>query len=524
MERNKKHKLRAWLAFFILTCCISLTGCEYSMVEIAGDVPLLGTGLGKAMLGLATMPAVPCHDMMEFLSDTSYLDDLSKAFVLHRASNLTGAVDGTPTSQYLSTLMASVEHYDGGSGGDGLSLEKFWETVQAGFDVMLPIGIALCTTYLIIAVMSLATRENVSLEHYIRLFIKFLISIAVIMNMVTILNMVMRISDATVLKFASTLEEDEDLGNHAWEFLLGTDNPMYGVELRLDLSKNEDVLWVTVHSWKEYGNVTTRTSREVSTFEADAIGEAIMGYDSSEMFWDFNHLCCILGHTQKSGKWLDANYKGDNPFINILVTSPKIDLGDPASLSYSISGHAWTGDNPQTWMVSEQWQSTMIRLMSICISAQFAARDGNLDNNYGIYGYLGDWYSTLGVVGAIALCAFVAKLMAYFVVAQRLLEIAWRTVMAPVSFANVYDGAGGTTPGVRSLKVYFSLCMSAVLLIVILYIGNRFGNDILKTMISVPASHAEFTPAKLILAITVRLATLGAAIGVSNLAKEAIAQ
>ena len=114
--------------------------------------------------------------------------------------------------------------------------------------------------------------------------------------------------------------------------------------------------------------------------------------------------------------------------------------------------------------------------------------------------------------------------MAYFVVAQRLLEIAWRTVMAPVSFANVYDGAGGTTPGVRSLKVYFSLCMSAVLLIVILYIGNRFGNDILKTMISAPASHAEFTPAKLILAITVRLATLGAAIGVSNLAKEAIAQ
>lgn len=450
-KRSRKGKTIAWLILSLMLFGVTLTGCDYSSAESPSELPIIGAPLGRLIASVTTFPANPSHDMLVFLYDTSYIEDVANSLQLRKGASF---VDN-----------ASL-------------LSSFWDIVGKAHDVVQPIGIALCTTFFIISIISMASKDNVTLEHYIRELVKFMIAVAIITNLVTILNLIMKASDQAVTQINDAVVTDLDAelttssDKFAWQLLFGKDeNVMDGFTFESGVLKH-------------YG---------CPLYEGDDFIGGVMSYtfnDHAEKDFTIIAKSCNLGAATLA--------QTDNPFKPTLSS--------------------WSAGSYEEWMTGDDWRHMAIKLMSICVCAMSEEDDSSAANGYyGMLGSMGNWFSVFVFVGVLALCALIAKFAAYFVIAQRLLEIGWRVVVAPISCANMFDGQGGSTPGVRSLKAFFAACLSGVVLIIILVIGTRFGNSI------ITEAAASYNSSLIIIAIAFRLATIGAAMGVSGKIREIVA-
>ena len=462
MDRNKRKRKFAILALCLLIVSIVLCGCSFSSAEKFANKPIIGTALGNLFMSAATAPADPSHDMMITILDTSYINDIAKSALLHKDHKIFQTSRGS-----------------GSAGGDTLG-DALWSTVGKVFGVLSPVGIALCTTFFIISLIAMASKDNATLEHYIREVIKFMVAVTIITNLTTILNYLMRISDAATSAVSGIVTDDTKTDPPAWEILMGNQSPFNQL------------------GWQDGGLTQDGgpTYNGNYLFAANDFIEATMGYSTTGTTDKAMQKICTYGGSI-TGARLDSS-SGSNPFASI----PDLDEED------------WT-------KAGGEWKDVAMKLLTfgICTIEEQEDQKGNTTTGYGMLGYFGSWYTTFGFTAVIWLCTMIAKIAAYFALAQRLLDIGWRAAFSPIGAANMFDGQGGSTPGVRYLKSFFAACLSGVMLIMILRIGTGIAESVLKNV----STAGDKVPTVLICAVAVKLATVGAAMGCANKIKEVFA-
>lgn len=454
MSKKQKRRAIAILALCLLTVSIVLCGCSFSNAEKFANKPIIGTPLGNLFMSAATAPADPCHSMMDTILDTSYIKDIAKSAYL---SNKT-AIFGTNVGTNSVTL------------GDAL-----WNTVNEVFEKLQPVGIALCTTFFIISLIAMASKDNATLEHYIREVIKFIVAVTIITNLGKILNYTMRLGDSVTAVVANKTSNND--AKPSWEILLGNASP-YG---------NGKIGWQDGGVFNDGGP----TYKGSYLFAANDFIEATMGYSTTGTTDTAMQNICSNGTL--NGSNLDG---GSNPFAS---------MGLPSA--------DWTSS-------SGEWKDVAMKLLTfgICTIEENESQKGVNITGYGMLGYFGSWYTTFGFTAIIWLCTLIAKIAAYFAIAQRLLDIGWRAAFAPIGAANMFDGQGGSTPGVRYLKSFLGACLSGALLIMILSLGTGIAQSVLTSV----SGAADKVPTVLICAVAIKLATVGAAMGCSNKIKEVL--
>lgn len=463
-EKKNKSSLRRRMSVYIsgmLLALMILTGCSFSAIEGVSAVPLAGGGLGRVMLNIATLPAEWSHSLLEPVLDTSFVDTIA-------------------TSIKLSNSDALFKNSTSG----GVNLGNLWKYINKVYETLKPVGIALCTTFFIISLLSLATRDNTTLEHFIKEIIKFMVAVAVLANITTIFNLMMNIGDhmaETANKATFTIANGKDskaLVEDRWKLLLGSGSTLSGMSMEESGDYN---LMVNGKKMFEFGDGM----------------EAILHFSlNSSSAKTFNY---IAGSSMISGgSKLDSTGAG-NPFT-------------PLESAGTYNGSA------EDWMKagSSDWREVYLNLatLAICTKASANGTDDSI-TGYGMLGAMGNWYSCLGVILVLAIISVVARVAAYFALIQRLLDIAWRVVFSPIGAADMFSGTGTSSPGVRYMKGFFGACASGVLLIVVLKIGFSVSNNFLQNICT------NYTSSALIIsAIAMRLATIGCAMGASSKVKE----
>ncbi len=99
---------------------------------------------------------------------------------------------------------------------------------------ILPIGTALVITYFIMSVVDMASKDNTTLEHYIREFIKLIVAITVVNKSWDIMKYLIKISDSIQDAIGRDLFDNVDVGMTA-EQIIPEDGNMLGLLLALVL-------------------------------------------------------------------------------------------------------------------------------------------------------------------------------------------------------------------------------------------------------------------------------------------------
>lgn len=457
--RIKKKRIRAGLiAALLLFACLSLAGCSFSH-EGPASIPILGGPLGKMIWMFLTGPAEATHSMMETVLDTSYIQTIQGSMLL-----------GSGASNAANLPIAS----------------SLWAAVRTVFEIVKPVGLALCTTFFIISLISMASKDTMTLEHYIKAGIRYMVAVAIISNLIFIMNAFMKISDSISSKVTTAPNVTVD-SNNAWQILLGSNNIMRYVTM-------EDKVWEPQVQYIGGGSVHNMFSG--NDFLETLYGENDVG-DTRHIIRNMHQLA-VDGAINFSGKGLDKYEKSGSPFTRQQFPDADDDL-------------TWYGSNGD-------WKFVLVGMISfgIGVANEYSPKYVQT-NSCGMYGGLdANWYLCFLLTAVFAIVSFVARIAAYFAMAQRFLDIGWRAAMAPIGCSNLFDGGLLGTPGVRYLRTFFAACLSGVLLVIVLKVGTEMSNGIM-------AKCAEtWNSTAMMLALAIRLATVGAAIGIGNKVKEVL--
>ncbi|MDF2522745.1 MAG: hypothetical protein K0R31_386 [Clostridiales bacterium] len=124
------------------------------------------------------------------LGPASWLDGF---FEGPAASNLESIFD---TSEFKSPIggLYLILNQDGT--GTGTIYQSLWNTVQTlTTQTIMPVGVALVTTYFIMALIDMASKDNTTLEHYIKEFIKLIIAVTIVTKSWPIILYLLKISE-----------------------------------------------------------------------------------------------------------------------------------------------------------------------------------------------------------------------------------------------------------------------------------------------------------------------------------------
>lgn len=421
-------RARLMLAMIIAVMCFGFTGCSYNIDGLCK----VSSGAGELLVNIYTAPSSMCDSMLKSVIDTTFVDEIGSSLLMGNGST------------------------NGSLGGTTLDFGTFWGAIQSAFNALKPAGIALCTTFFIISLIGLASRDNVNLEHFIKEAIKYMIALAVMTNLILIMNYLVGIADGVT----GSVQE----GLSATKF--------------------------------DYGNGMTEEKLKNQTF-AILMGKSTFG---TVMSIDGSGNAMSNGQVMYPAGYTCAAIFGKE---NILE-----------GISAAQSATGWTGSGINT--ASGSSRSQMINFGSFAIGTGSEANHPSI-LKFGMLGGMGSWYSCAGFMIVLWLATFIAKVAAYFAMAQRILDVGWRIAFAPIGCANMFDGAGSNVPGIRYLKGVFASLISGALLIVILKIGCFFSNSLLASCVT-----DSYSSTAMIMCIAVRLAMVGAAIGVGNKVKEVL--
>lgn len=453
------HPVKKRIAAFLglISICLMLTGCGFGFVEGVSGIPIIGSPLASMMVNVATMPADPTHSLLDVVMDSSYIDNgISKSLLLGNGATLADTEDTNV-------------------------IQNLWKYVQAVYDKLSGVGIALCTTFFVISIIGMASKENTTLEHYIKELVKLMIAIAILSNLILIINSLMAIGDTALMtvrdeKYDSKVPYSAS-NDHRWELLMGNQDVWSGISFGGD---NDDTMYIN-------GSPAGEVNDTIQSFLDYSLNSSVVTLSNA-----------LRSSGRLKGSSLDT--LTSNPF------APGGGFADSAGSGFL--NESWNSPG------SSEWPAVYKKLCTIAICMKASQKAEDSISGYGMLGAMGNWYSCFAFVLILAFASLVAKIAAYFAAYQRLLEIAWRVIFAPIGCSNMFDGAGANTPGVRYLKALFGVCLSGVLLIVILKLGTGLANDILIECCS------SYNGSLLIAAIAVKLATIGAAMGVSGKVKE----
>ena len=128
-----------------------------------------------------------------FLGPASWLDGF---FEGPARSSLETIFDTSEFSGPLDGLYLILNQTGTGAGNIYLSL---WNTVQKlTIQTITPVGVALVTTYFIMSLIDMASKDNTTLEHYINEFIKLIIAVTIVTKSWPIILYLLKISETMI--------------------------------------------------------------------------------------------------------------------------------------------------------------------------------------------------------------------------------------------------------------------------------------------------------------------------------------
>lgn len=124
------------------------------------------------------------------LGPASWLDGF---FEGPASDNLKAIFDTTEFSSPVKGLYLIVNNSDGGES----IYSSMWSSIQTKATItIMPIGVALVTTYFIMTLIDMASKDNTTLEHYIKEFIKLIVAVTVVTNSWPIILYLLKIGES----------------------------------------------------------------------------------------------------------------------------------------------------------------------------------------------------------------------------------------------------------------------------------------------------------------------------------------
>lgn len=111
------------------------------------------------------------------------------------------------TSEFNSPIGGLYLLLDQDGEGTGTIYQSLWGTVKdLTIDTIMPVGIALVTTYFIMSLIDMASKDNTTLEHYIKEFIKLIIAVTIVTKSWPIILYLLKISEFLLRDIGAELE------------------------------------------------------------------------------------------------------------------------------------------------------------------------------------------------------------------------------------------------------------------------------------------------------------------------------
>lgn len=103
------------------------------------------------------------------------------------------------TSEFKGPISGLYLLLDQTGSGTGNIYQSLWGTVQTlATQTIMPVGVALVTTYFIMALIDMASKDNTTLEHYIKEFIKLIIAVTIVTKSWPIILYLLKISELLI--------------------------------------------------------------------------------------------------------------------------------------------------------------------------------------------------------------------------------------------------------------------------------------------------------------------------------------
>lgn len=135
-----------------------------------------------------------------FMGPASWLDNFFEGPV---SGNLEVIFD---TSEFTSPIGGLYLLLNQDGTGAGTIYQSLWNTVQdITTKTIIPIGVALVTTYFIMALIDMASKDNTTLEHYIKEFIKLIIAVTIVTKSWPIILYLLKISEYILREIGSRI-------------------------------------------------------------------------------------------------------------------------------------------------------------------------------------------------------------------------------------------------------------------------------------------------------------------------------
>lgn len=146
---------------------------------------------------------------------SAFLDD---GFEGLARENIVEILDTSAFTKPLDALFLIVTSDGQASAG---TYSALWSTVSTTVNsIIMPIGISLTVTYFIMSLIDMASKDNTTLEHYIKEFVKLIIAITVVKNSWPIMLYLLKISEMILLDLKTTDEISlEDARNQIEDIL-----------------------------------------------------------------------------------------------------------------------------------------------------------------------------------------------------------------------------------------------------------------------------------------------------------------
>lgn len=492
---------------------------------LAADWPIIGsigTGIYQAMaslmLGIDSIGVSACHNMAFDICDTTFVDEVKNIILLK--------------SSYANEF-------------------NLFKVIDNLLSVIIPIGVSLAVIFFLVSILSDATKDNSTLEHYIKEMIKLVVVITAISLCGDIAGACLKFANYTYEQVEEVTEDNisnpyvdsavtamgliygdgtyripQIISGETDHFLEYLDENLGGEDDDEDISDEYNNFWIKYFNGEYNINTSNLSSDQIKTI-SNLKEYADSGWLS---FWMSDETKSRIDSlSDKAG----LSNKSQLNKINNMFSLEALAL---AYLETHID--STLGVNVKNYKIKDKGGNDK--------SLKDFKTDLGLSNNYngldaeeyidfctdlvlvtkdtakGLSAYV-DMGTAKGLIASNGYFMLMIKLLIpwiislattiviYFVAMQRLISIAWRIIFMPIGLANAFDGPVLSTAGFRYIKAFLSVCLSGVLLIVILYIGNKLLPSV-TTMVASPV----------IGIICMKLAMVGAALGSENKIKEVL--